>query len=272
MRSGLRGRLAVVALASGAVMVASAGEALAITQVGLLIDSSASIADADFLTLRTGVANAAGQFVTDGSVEVTVVQFASTAGVVVGPTVINSPADRTAVVDAINGIDRTAEGGTTNYEAAFNLIASTLDFSGPDDRQFINMLTDGEPTNSSQTVLDGQADPIDATLAIAARDSLIVAGADLISFEAINLSVSAQSFLLDDLAYPQPGVLAPPFPNPITTNGFVVAVDSFADVEGALLGKFRALDVSREVPEPATAVLGLMGLGALMAVRRRRGD
>lgn len=269
------------ALFGGAIalsLFAANQRAEAITQLGLIIDVSGSISSSEFNTLRAGAASGVSLLHTDGSVEITVIKFSSTAAVVVAPTVINSAGDLSTIVSTISSMNQSGVGNLTDYKAAFNLMQSTMDFSNTSNKQYINMLTDGNPTDGGT---GSQSDPSHEAVGITARDALITAGADLISFEAIGLTVggSAWNYLLNDLAYPEPGVVAPPFPAP-GSNGFVTFVSDFTKVSDALQHKFAALEIgdppppvgTTATPEPVTAATGAIGAGLIVvfASRRRR--
>jgi len=241
-------------------------QAQAITQLGLMVDASSSISSSEFATFRTGVANAVGQLNTDSSVELTGVQFAGVAINIVSPTVLDSVATRNTAVGLINAMVQTISG--TNYQDAFEvttaLVTGSASFNDPEAIQIFNMLTDGSPSR------DNTPNQSSSVSAVIARNAAIAAGIDVISFEAIDIGVndSAFLFLLNELAFPQPAVISPPFPSPITTAGFVTPIANFDDVEEALLAKFEAANIV--IPEPVTATLGMMGLSALMLATRRR--
>lgn len=249
-----------------------------ITQLGLIVDGSGSISNSDFNTFIDGIAGAVGQIRTDSSVEVTIVQFSTGSVVEQAPLLIDSEATRNSLVNTILDIDQIIAG--TNYESAFNTtfgqLQSSSSFGLADTLTHVNMLTDGVPLISDTpgtTAFEG---------AELAANALVAAGVDTISFEGVGLNSFALNTLLS-LARPSPGVLAPPFPDPITSNGFVTSVDTFEDVETALLAKLDAIGVVDPVdpvdppdpsvgaiPEPVTATLGLMALSACAIATTRR--
>jgi hypothetical protein len=178
--------------------------------------------------------------------------------------------------------------GGTNIEDAIEQTTALMFSLGENDHQFLNILTDGNATvlNTMPDFIAADVfNPLNAgdlaaaaaafsgdpeTAAVAARNAAITAGVDLISFEAIGFEPADLSFMLNSLAYPQPGVLAPGFPPPppdANAKGFVVPIADFNSVEDALQAKFSALGI---VPEPHELVLLGLGLTALATVRRRR--
>ena len=109
-----------------------------------------------------------------GHVEITVVGFATTASVKVGPTVINNQNDLDAFVASICAITQD-EGTLTDIAEAFDVATTEIDNNPFGGVQIIDLVTDGEPTN------DGCADPISfAECVLIARDTAIAAGYDVI--------------------------------------------------------------------------------------------
>jgi len=111
-------------------------------------------------------------------VEITVVGFATSASVKVGPTVINNQNDLDAFVASICAITQD-EGTLTDIAEAFDVattVIQTNNFAlGPNDVQIIDLVTDGEPTT------DGCDDPTTAAECVMiARDAAIAAGYDII--------------------------------------------------------------------------------------------
>ena len=226
-------------------------------QLGILLDSSASIGETDFGTLRSGVASAFSNVLpTDGSVEVTVIRFATGADVIVAPTVIDSALALDAVVNQINMMAYTA--GSTNMPAAIDLLTAQVMTSPAfgSARLVYNMVTDGVPSlfgvpQDEQTV--------------ASRNAAIALGLDEFDAEFIGLTTEpGYEFLLERLVYPQPGHPAPPY-----TPGFVVPV-SIENFEAAFESKLEATVNPPPNPIPEPASLLLLGAGILGLCRRRR--
>ncbi|MEE9211891.1 MAG: hypothetical protein V3U29_04475 [Phycisphaeraceae bacterium] len=227
------------------------------------------------------MANALASLLTDGAVEVTLVQFSATAAVLVDALLIESPADRAFAVGQALAIDPVTtdvppfEGGT-NFEDAFEMTTAAVTGSprfASADFQIFNMLTDGNPTTHNNL---GLPDLDEASrLARArmfgkdARDDAITAGIDAISFEALG-STPADITYLETLTHPSAPfhVTGTPlvFPDPLQSQGFILEIAGVSDIEDALIAKFDAAGIT---PEPGT--LMRMVIGAASLLRQQRG-
>ena len=223
--------------------------------VGIAIDGSGSISDANFTLQRTGLSNAIGSVfggLPDGTVRFTVVQFGSSGVVEVGPTLITA-ANLASVQNQILAI--TQNGGGTDFNAAINTTRIAMT-GAPDydlsDRAVINVSTDGQGVLSASTITNA-----------------VNAGIDEISAEAVGPGANV-NFLRDNLAYPQPGVIAPPF---APGQGFVIQVSNFQEYEAALTQKLQFVVEGPIVPEPASmavwTILLLTGAAAVWYRRRK---
>ena len=196
------------------------------------LDSSGSISAGEFDLMRRGLAATVRDRTTvpqSGALELSVVQFSSNAYVEVLPTIIRDSATAEQVAHQIETF--TQKGGGTNMAAGIDLCAGLIvhspQFSGASKR-IINMVGDGEPTYPGP-------DPHQA--AVDARIAAVAGGIDEVNFEAVRVSANTIAFLRDELVYPQPGYLAPPFiPE---HGGFVIPVNSFADFEAAMRQKLQ---------------------------------
>lgn len=274
----LRSLLAVTAL----LWFINAGQAHAVvTQLGLVIDTSSSMDAGDEAIAKAGITAALAGIATDGSIEVTVVQFSASAATIFSPTVIASDVDRDTLIAAINNIDPTSTdippfNGGTNFEDAFLVVTDALTNSSEfATRNFamINVLSDANPTTHNHLGLE-DIDEDNRMLRARnfgadARDAAVAAGIELISFELIDPPTGEPGGLpyAQTLVYPGPGIVDPPaFADPFTDEGFIFNLAGVADIQAALEAKFAAAGFI--VPEPASAMLLITG--SVLICRRRR--
>lgn len=248
-------------------LAVSAGSASALTQLGAALDGSGSVSGGDFTLQLNGWADAVGNLPTDGSVEVTIVQFAGSTGVVeVAPTLIDSPATRTAVATAINAI--TQDGGGTPMAAGIDTLVAAMtgsaNWAGGANDSVINLSTDGFPNNSGaalSSALAAEAAGIDALTAEAIGPG---AGTNFLETLVFNPTCAANSSPLCSVILATDSLP----PNPLTGSAWVLPVTDFNAYGAAISGKVGQIV---GVPEPqmlALLAIGLAGLGS--AARRRR--
>jgi hypothetical protein len=225
-------------------------------QLVIIMDGSGSIANADFITMINGIANAISEPAVvpqNGTVEFGLVQFS---GNVTDPTT-RTPGARIEVpltVVTAQSVGSIAErvratvkgGGFTPMVSGVRLAAAiaTGDKARPGARQIFNVVSDGQPNLPSP--------PSEAKKqTLEARDEAVRAGLDQLDAEGIGDVESEPEFkdFLLQLAWPQPGVVAPPFP-PGHRNGFVIIVKTFADLENALKQKLVATINEPPVADP----------------------
>ncbi len=207
-------------------------------QLAFLVDGSVSITSTDFQIMKDGIALAIEDSTCvphDGSFEITIIQFSSSARTEVPPVVLTG-ANAATVGAQVRAIAQLSD--LTNYEAAVNSAISEVTGSanfGVFDRQVINIATDGSPTTGE----------LDMTTL---RQRAVTAGFDEIDAEGINLaSVTA----VQELAYPQPGTIHPPDPWPPVNRGWVRLVGDFTEFSNTVCAKFGVI-VGTPTPVPAS--------------------
>ena len=231
------------------------------TQLGFLIDASGSIGSTNFNTMKSGYSAALAALPTDGSIELTVVTFASGTVTVVAPTIVTA-ATLPGILTSINNMGYT--GGSTATDAGINAISGLMTGSANFNRNLnsmINIATDGVPNNTATAI----------TAAVNAEN----AGIDALTAEAIGSFDS--SFLKSLVFSPLNGpctncgtlltVNSTP-PNPMTSNPWVLPVNSFDDFPTAINAKVQAS--VGQVPEPGILTLMALGLVGLGFARRNR--
>jgi hypothetical protein len=226
-------------------------------QIGMALDRSGSIDASNWDIIVNGVADAVNDSTCvphDGTVELTVVTFPG--GLQVGPVVITS-ANAADIAESIRVIPYSRGDTPMDYgiTTTANAMSSSPHFD-PAIKQVINIATDGKPTCAPAAV-------------VAARNAAItLLGMDMddkdeIDAEAIGSGPDI-NWLRDNIVYPQPGTIAPPYPQP-GTSGWVHAVADAQEFSDSMCEKFE-----RITPVPALTPLGivtLFGLVGIIAVR-----
>jgi hypothetical protein len=207
-------------------------------QVAFLVDGSGSISSTEWGLMTNGLAGAIEDptcMPHNGTVELWVIQFAGeTATLEIGATVIDSLATAQAVANHIRtGIAK--RGGYTPTGEAFKMAREELvAHMNPEAKQFINLITNGHP----------QPETTEVPKAIAERNAAIAAGIDEIDSEALGVLPEWLDWLRDEIVYPEPGVQAPPYPEPPGSQGWVRLVETFEEFAEAICDKFERIFLS----------------------------
>lgn len=225
-------------------------------QLVIIMDGSGSIRGQDFLTMINGIANAISDpnvVPQNGSIEIGIVQFSgnlrdSATGIAGArtevPMTVVTPQSIETITTRIREISK--GGGFTPMVAGIRLAAAlaTGAKARSGARQVFNVISDGQPNLPSPTDLAKQ-------VTLEERDAAVTAGLDQLDTEGIGSVEEDPEFrdFLLQLAWPQPAVIAPPFP-PNHQNGFVIIVRTFEDLENSLKQKLVATLNEPPVADP----------------------
>jgi len=244
-------------------LAALSSHAALTTQLGFVIDASGSIGTTNFNTMKAGYAAAFAGLPVDGSVEVTVITFATGTNTVYAPTILASAADRTNLINAVNAIVYT--GGSTAMNLGIDLATSLMIGSGnyaAGLASMINLATDGVP--NSQALTNASAAASRAAGIDALTVEAIGAGADT-GYLARNVVFSPSTAIGSGVVLAAGSV----GPNPMSSTAWVLPVTTFADFPKAIDAKIQA--VVNPTPEPGSlALVGIAFAGFGLVARRRK--
>lgn len=254
-------RLAVGAAFS---LMSAVAWAVPVSQIGFVLDASGSVGATNYDKVRDGLNAALSGLPQDGTVEVTVVTYSSSAQQVVAPTVVDA-STLAGIQNAISS--HSYAGGLTNTEAGLDLLTSLMinstNFADPGTTSAANLTTDGQSNVGT---------PGTASAAMAA------AGIDSLSIEAIGsglTSPAGQSEMLS-LAFPGTPILLATnetnIPNP-ANGSWVVPVSDFDAYAAVVLAKVQAVVTPTppvDVPEPGVFALMVVGVAGMVFTRRKQ--
>lgn len=234
-----------------------------LTQLAVLLDGSTSISPSNWSLMKQGLHDAISNpnvFPNDGSVELTVIQFAGVcANVVLNPVVVNYD-NYQSIADSINKTSQI--GGYTPMAAGISLAAKKLlssnNFGGfnPSHRQIINLVTDGNPNVSSLPGVDcGNKDTETKGKAAAENARYYLLNALSMTEEQDEFDVAAVrgtqginiTWLNKSIVWPQPGTEKWPPEKPGWVHEVLTWEDFYNSINQQFSILFKRIDCSAEL-------------------------
>lgn len=219
------------------------------TQLAMVLDGSGSIESGDWIIMKDGLAYAIRNCIPDtDKVELTVIQFSGLCAQVELPPTVITAGNKNDIATIIENMDQ--GGSFTPMAAGLSLAADQLYNSvnhSPDDKQVINIVTDGAPNVTSDPgEYCGNYDLSQGKpTAVAARNYLIdllkmTSDQDEFDAEAVGGGAEAE-WLRSDIVWPETnpaggGNYAPPF-NP----GWVWELTDYEEFANSICQKFQVL-------------------------------
>lgn len=251
-------------LASSLMIAATAHAVPVALELSLVIDVSGSITQAEYDLQALGYKNAfldatvqnnILSHAASGGIAVNVIQFSTTATQVISWTQLNDLTDITNFANALGTMAR-ASNGSTDVQSGMNLSRTSFVNNGFEGNRLV-MDVSGDGHQNINPSCDGSA-PYNAPCA---------------ATQAETAAAFAAGITINGLAiegdYGVNGLTTWYTTNVVTSNGFVITANDFADFERAAIAKIGREVVT--VPEPASLGLvaaALMGVGAV--TRRRK--
>ncbi len=263
-----------MAIATALTVSMSAPVKAAVIDLGFALDESGSVASSDFSLSTQGLANALDKIPTSGANQyrISVIAFNSNARTIIAPTIVTAT-NIAGLKTNISNISQSS--GGTDIAGAVDLLTANFSGVGFGAETYLNVATDGGSNSSALALAAGNA---------AANN------VDGLSFEAIGSFVSTDTLLrscFGNGSYSDPGfgntaagcslvTDATNLPD-ATQEGFVLAVNSFLDFEGAISSKVQSIvddtgGGTSPVPLPASLplLLSALGIGGFMTRRKTK--
>ncbi len=253
-------------LTAGAIALASTFGTIANSaniDLGFIMDSSGSVGSGNFLDAMDSLADALETNIPVGTADtyrITVITFSNFAKVTSSRT-INAAQDLTDLANDIR--NETFIGSTTNYQAAFDMLRTSVGTVG--DISIANMMTDGEPCCSANANAN----------AVTGRNDLETAGWNALSFESV--TDGADNDFLASLAFDLNGnggaiIDMPSQINDPLNEAFVLKVADFGTTYDLAISEKvqRIVDPQPVIPLPAGMPLMIGGLAIFGFVSRKK--